>query len=212
MNAIRLPGEEVFIDYGPEWERAWDEHVKNWVPPRRVEHWVTAKEANDNMEEILSEFISGDLRETVNHPYLFTACQYYASEADKDEVYQEEYVEWTDFSDEDILRYYSEKADGYEYWDKKQGYSRHDDYSHWPCSVIYEEQVGTYTVRIEQSPYEEEMPWAINDLPRILTSYSRKNIHYFVKPFASDQFLPGVFRHPLAIPDDMFPEQWKNLA
>ena len=26
------PGEEVLIDYGQEWEEAWNEHVSNWVP------------------------------------------------------------------------------------------------------------------------------------------------------------------------------------
>jgi len=172
--------------------------------------WVTAKEANDLQGEILPEFISGDLRETVDHPYLFTACQYYASEDDEHDVYQEEYAEWVDLSDEDILTEYSSSSKGYGYWDSG-GYSTHGDYTHWPCSVLLEEQVGTYTVRIHQSDYEDSMPWAENEVPRILTSYSRANIHYFVKPFAADQFLASAFRHPLGIPDEMFPEHWKNL-
>jgi hypothetical protein len=31
------PGEEVFINYGDEWQKAWDEHVKNWeaIPPEK---------------------------------------------------------------------------------------------------------------------------------------------------------------------------------
>ena len=173
-------------------------------------HWVTAKEANDHRDEILPEFISGDLRESVDHPYLFTACQYYASEDDEHKVYTEEYAEWVDLSDEEILSWYSSKSKGYGYYDSG-GYSTHDDYSHWPCSVLLEEQVGTYTVRIHQSPYEDFMLWDDNDVPRILTSYSRADIHYFVKPYAADQFLANAFRHPLGIPDEMFPEHWKNL-
>merc|ERR1712226_573657 len=27
------PGEELFLDYGDEWEEAWNEHVRNWQPP-----------------------------------------------------------------------------------------------------------------------------------------------------------------------------------
>lgn len=27
-------GEEVLLDYGDEWERAWEEHVRNWTPMR----------------------------------------------------------------------------------------------------------------------------------------------------------------------------------
>ena len=206
-----LAGEEVFIDYGIEWEKAWEEHVNSWTPPRPpTGHWITAKEANDNKEEILSEFISGDLREVVDHPYLFTACQYYASEADEHEVYKEPYDEWRDESDEKILAWYADSSEGYGYY-YDAGYDIHGDFSHWPCSVLYEEQVGTYTVRIHQSPYEHTMPWEENDVPRILTSYSRANIHYFVKPFAADQFLPGAFRKELGIPNEMFPEHWKNL-
>jgi hypothetical protein len=29
-------GEEVFVDYGDEWQAAWDEHVANWNPPDRL--------------------------------------------------------------------------------------------------------------------------------------------------------------------------------
>jgi hypothetical protein len=185
--------------------------VISWVPPEKPsQHWITAKEANENMQEILSEFISGDLRKTVDHPYLFTACRYYPSEVDEDEVYQESYEEWVDKSDENILRWYSDVGTDYDY-STDLGYQTHHDYTHWPCSVLYEEQLGTYTVRIEQSPFHDTMPWHENGVPRILTSYSRANIHYFVKPYAADQFLPGAFRKELGIPDDMFPEHWKNL-
>lgn len=202
----------MFIDYGALWEEKWEKHVQSWIPPKMpATGWISAKDANENMSEILSEFISGDLRETVDHPYLFTACQYYASEADERDVYSEEYPEWVDLSDEEILSWYAESGTDYGYWDKG-GYDTHGDYTHWPCSVLYEEQVGTYTVRIHQNIYEEDMPWEENGMPRILTSYSRANIHYFVKPFAADQFLPRVFRQPLGIPDEMFPEHWKDLA
>jgi hypothetical protein len=37
-------------------------------------------------------------------------------------------------------------------------------------------------------------------------------MYFFVKPFAADQHLPGAFRHPLGIRDELFPEHWKNLA
>ena len=30
------PGEEVFIDYGEEWQNAWDEHVKKWEPTSKA--------------------------------------------------------------------------------------------------------------------------------------------------------------------------------
>lgn len=33
-------GEEVLMDYGPEWEAAWNEHVKNWAPLPGTEKYV----------------------------------------------------------------------------------------------------------------------------------------------------------------------------
>eukprot|EP00536_Pseudo-nitzschia_multiseries_P007062 jgi/Psemu1/324586/estExt_fgenesh1_pg.C_1580006 len=33
-------GEEVTIDYGDEWDKAWREHVANWIPPEDAEGYV----------------------------------------------------------------------------------------------------------------------------------------------------------------------------
>ena len=40
------PGEEIFIDYGKEWEQAWKRHVENWKPPRDAESYYPAKVLN----------------------------------------------------------------------------------------------------------------------------------------------------------------------
>lgn len=70
-----------------------------------------------------------------------------------------------------------------------------------------------YIVRMHPAPFsDDELPWHTNDVPRILQNYPRQGIHYFVHPHAIDQHLPGVFRHPIGIRDEMFPDQWKNLA
>jgi len=34
------PGEEVFIDYGEEWQNAWDEHVKKWEPISKESDYI----------------------------------------------------------------------------------------------------------------------------------------------------------------------------
>jgi hypothetical protein len=183
--------------------------VASWKAPTLVKDWITATEANA-MEKIHPSFISGDLRELVKHPYLMMACQYWESEDDQHEKYQEPY-EWTSYNDEEILGGYADDGSDYAYWDKL-GYAKHDDYTHWPCSVLKEESDGAYTVRILQTPFSENAPWERNDVPRILTGYRRANMYFFVKPFAADQHLPGAFRHPLGIRDELFPEHWKNLA
>lgn len=116
-------------------------------------------------------------------------------------------------SNEYILDSYSD--DGSEY---VTDYTSHSDHSYWPCSVLYEEQKengdgsnsATYTVRIHQSHWDRTLPWAETNVPRILTNYPRDSIHFFVRPYESDQHLERAFRYPMAIPDDIFPEHWKN--
>jgi len=33
-------GEEIFMDYGDEWDKAWNDHVNNWKPPPDAESYV----------------------------------------------------------------------------------------------------------------------------------------------------------------------------
>jgi hypothetical protein len=209
------PGEEVFMDYGTEWEEAWEKHVANWKPPDAMESFVAAKEANEKDGAVLSMLVSGDLREEVQHPYLFTGCQYWASSNDAHEFYMEEDPEWRKLEDKYLLRRFADDGNQYGYSDSdkgRSGYASHSDASHWPCTVLRQEENGTYTVRIHQNRFEDQQPWDKNDLPRLLKNYPRDSIRYFVKPYMSDQHLPGVFRHPIGIRDEVFPAHWKNLA
>ena len=206
-------GEEIFIDYGPIWEKAWDDHVQTWKPPARPAGFVSAKEANENDGPVLEELVSGDLRKEVNHPYLFTGCVYYESRDDRHEYYKQEGVDWKSRSDKEILEWYADDASGgwYSYKYPEEGYKHHSDYTHWPCSVLREQKDGRYVVRIHQNPYFSGQPWHENNLPRLLVNYPRSAIHYFVQPRASDQQLANAFRQWIQIPEDMFPSQWKNL-
>jgi len=45
-------GEEIFIDYGPSWEAAWNHHKKNWKPIRGADEYIPASEFNA-MDNIL---------------------------------------------------------------------------------------------------------------------------------------------------------------
>ena len=37
-------GDEIFMSYGPEWEEAWNEHVRNWSPPPSSDKYVYAQD------------------------------------------------------------------------------------------------------------------------------------------------------------------------
>lgn len=208
------PNEEVFIDYGAEWENAWKEHMRWWKIPDKIPNFVSAKVANELRGPILEELISNDLRKTVHHPYLFTGCQY---DAWPDVQHIGNYTKkwkhkWKELSDSEILEKFSSPGDGFLYPDTG-GYEDHEEYSHWPCSILHaEKQKGRYTVRIHMSPLKDVEPyetsWNKNEVPRILTNYSQESIHYFVRPSATDHIQPYVFRHSIGFPDSLFPNQW----
>jgi SET domain len=43
-----LKGEEIFMDYGDEWEDAWQQHVRNWKPVEDAERYVNSYALNSN--------------------------------------------------------------------------------------------------------------------------------------------------------------------
>ena len=199
--------EEIFLDYGIEWERAWERHVETWQPPQpTISNWISAKEANENNNEpIFNELMVGKenmTQQVVEHPYLMTGCVYWPTELDLDNVFETPSPNWeTDMTVTDMLDTYADDGSFYQYTDSR-GYSGHEDGLHWPCTVLWPDNdedddggdIGTdyYVVRIHPSPMvsENDLPWAKNRLPRILETYPRESIRYFVKPYASDQHLP----------------------
>jgi hypothetical protein len=217
-------GEEVFIDYGVEWEKAWAAHVAAWKPPAHPQSsasWIRARDANDNHGPIIDALVTNDIRNMSDHPYLFAGCVYWPTELDYDDVFQQPGFDWQgSMRDEELISTFSDPGSDYTYYDYARGYGHHSDRTHWPCTVVRPENDDgdTYLVRIHQAPWwraESEdgasLPWHDNDLPRLLHEYPRSSIHYFVHPYTSDQHLPGAFRHELRIHDDLFPEQWRNL-
>jgi len=209
------PDEEIFIDYGEDWERAWHAHVNSWEPDEASLHlkdsWISAKEANDNRSVTLKKFVANDLRGgSPEHEHLFTGCHYWADEQDNHDFYNRKDKNWKNLEDKQIIETYADDGNRYsKNFDKH--YQFHRDHSFWPCEILKEEKRNTYTVRILQNPFEEDQPWEKNEVPRLLVNFSVEGIRFFVKPYHSDQHIKNTFRHPIGIPDDMFPEKWKSV-
>jgi hypothetical protein len=45
------PGEELFLDYGDEFEKAWNNHVKKWKPPKHSKFYADAHTFNAKMKD-----------------------------------------------------------------------------------------------------------------------------------------------------------------
>lgn len=67
MNIIAIrdirSDEEIFLDYGFEWEKAWQQHIDTWAPVDGAEHYKSAEELNMDPESIKTEL------ELLSEPY-----------------------------------------------------------------------------------------------------------------------------------------------
>jgi SET domain len=54
-------GEEILIDYGDEWQAAWDRHVANWKPPPGSDKYMPAYERNELIDSIIPTASEGGL-------------------------------------------------------------------------------------------------------------------------------------------------------
>ena len=50
------PGQEIFLDYGDDWEKAWQEHVRNWKPVEGAEIYQSAESFNQDPSPLRTEF------------------------------------------------------------------------------------------------------------------------------------------------------------
>ena len=211
-------GEEVFVDYGLSWESAWDEHIKKWEPPVfKNKKWTTAKELNKSLgplefsRDLSAQYITND-----SHDSLFTGCYYpyYDDDYDDDEgtwsSLEDENILWQDLPIDEAIQKYGADYDASVFAIDENG--TYSDGQFWPCVVVdKDEEQDNYIVRIIQSDFHEETIWEKKKLPNIIMNYPRSSIRHFYKPYKSDIHLPGVFRHYMELPDDLFPEIWKNL-
>lgn len=118
---------------------------------------------------------------------------------------EDQNIHWSETSIDDQIRRYSSSAEMLDF-------SESDHTEYWPCKVYetnYERDI--FTVRIFQSPHVPSTSWTRKDEPHYVTNMPREALRFFDSPRRSDMFLPGAFRHPIGIRDDIFPDQWKNL-
>lgn len=197
-------GEEIFIDYGEDFEKAWTKHVKKWEPSpheKGSKPWVNLKELNDKTGPL-------DIAPSFDEKYsqdgdIITVCFYRDLEGEAWEEYESE--EWKAFSKKKLIKKY-----GDEYAPRNFSLEKVSNHF-WPCVVGEKgDDDNSYHVRILQSPYQEETEWAKKGLPRILINFPRESIRFFYRPYHSDVHLKNAFRHHIGLKEGMFPKKWMN--
>lgn len=186
FEAIRdiMEGEEIMMDYGKEWEEAWNKHVSEFFPFESSYNYTSAFELSG--EKVIRTEI-----EQRNNPYpsnILLLCKY--TNLWSDEVNAPEgYVFTRSFRSSDM------------------------EGTITPCEIISRETINGedyYTANILNSKYNKE-----NIIPEGETHHlsliPRHAIKFEDVAYTSDTHLTNAFRHPIGIPDDIFPPIWMNL-
>lgn len=174
-------GEEVFLDYGDSWEKAWEEYRSViWKPTDADKKYVSAAEFNESMKILRTK------SELTKNPYgsknVVLGCST-ASFADEDE-------------DSDAI----ESSTSYEWKDDPELLT--NSFFMYPCDVVKRhENSNLYDVMILRKDRPDTL---VTDVPR-------HAIRFLDDYYTSDLFLRSAFRHEVSIPDKMFPQAWRDL-
>jgi hypothetical protein len=175
-------GEELFLDYGPNWEEAWQQHVESWEPE---EEEMTARDWNFNLRD---ESIRTQ-QEQQDNPYPKTVeirCHVHLTETDWEEL-----------------------ATG---WDRyvRSGVEYKMVYG-LPCKILERSfDNNTYTVDlfVDRLTYVKVPDDFRYNHER--TGVPRDAIFFIDAKFESDLYLMNSFRYNIGIPEYMMPKAWKN--
>jgi hypothetical protein len=186
------PGEEITVDYGPDWEAAWTKHVEKWVPDDREKDYISAA---DYIEQDF--FKIKTMEEQKEHPYpknLGTAC--YSSPTNDYKVLDDVVeVDWS----------FSTDSSGTQCF--------------YLCDIIaMETSNGTksFKASFQNAFVGEYMLWANCWLPMnvqyIVTGIPSSAITIIDLPYTSDEHLPRAFRHEIGVPEGFFPPKWLDIS
>jgi hypothetical protein len=234
-----FPDEEVTLDYGPNWEKAWLDHVKRVEDIRMTKsnaesegenHHVTAAEMNQREETPRTIF------EQVDNPYpdnIATVCHYHFGGTDhmNESKYPPMYVNEPETAKDpsgpfDYLHPAADNTDELqrmkeiydEIIEKAPSWGNDDVTGRYlrPCKVIarqYDDsEKASYLVRVfNRHDMGEDAKIQITR-EHYVQRVPRSAILYVDKPYTSDAHHPNAFRHEIGIPDEIFPTAWKDMA
>ena len=177
-------GEEIFLDYGDEWEAAWQKHVREWKPVEAADTYISAFEMNLQLSThtFRTEF------EQMRNPYppnLMLKCHNYFLDEDDSKAW--------------IKNYPNPVTKPFSTWMESKSVQ---------CDILKRKQTKNrtlYEIMVPNVDSKDDGKWKVfDDIPQ-------EAIFFQDRPYSTDMFLENAFRHDLRIPDSMFPEKWMNV-
>jgi hypothetical protein len=190
------PGEEVLIDYGPEWVAAWNRHIEAWRPPSGSSRYVSSYEMNDNPTVVIRTEAEGS---------------YSTSQVELDcfDWYRRATGHLTD--DEEAAKHpcrakLRTMRDGeYRYvvelYRRNQGVAETEDDD---AEDSEDDEVDEY----EGDEAGADAHICTETLFEVLFDAPRDVFWFTDAHYSRDAMQPWSFRHPIGIPDDVMPRVW----
>lgn len=172
--------EEITIDYGIQWEEAWNTHLQNWVPPEGYAKFIPPQVLNADFTSPLRTY---DEDKTMYSEHIDLYCAFSVESIDEEKDEWDEYELDSDM-DHKIYRILERKTMKEE---GKSGYFLYD-----------------LDLLVKVEGREKMMLYQVRNVPRMAISFYYGRYH-------SDMFVQGAFRHEMMIPDDIFPDPWRNI-
>jgi hypothetical protein len=194
------PGEELFLDYGDAWERAWQRHV--------VHYWKQLA-SSATLQTLFADHVSA-VAWNAQHKHtdvLGTDDEYLQSKKDP-------YPATLQLRCHGGLLHVSRHWNFFRLtWDGVPN-GQNSEYGH-SCRVVarYEKEEA---IMGQSILYDVEMT-VVEDYTSGRTSQvelhnvPRNALRWFDKPHTTDMHLHMAFRHEVGLPDAMLPAAWKNI-
>jgi len=186
-----MEGEEITINYGSSWQRAWDAYEEDWKKTREGKsHPLKAED--------LRKIYKGKALETEEtieeYPYpedVMSAC----------------FLHTRDLPDGTQMTH-QEFGTEMNQFESPTRYEDYDTTSLYFVQVLDRREAPgffyNYTVRANLGSEENEFA-DVHDVPHAACTF-------FDKEYTSDIHLEGAFRHPIGMPDFMVPLSWRNIV
>lgn len=177
-------GEELFMDYGSDWQAAWDKHVAAWSPVGGAGSYVYPAEMDETA-------VLRTVQEQETDPYpdnLITVCQT---------------PDWSSRGEDRTTEWYDS---GWFWWqgmtychilDREMG---DDGKPYYSVSLVFH-SFGKYLDYNPQTPRSQMY---------IDTKVPRRAIRFVERPYMDDEHLLQAFRHPIEFPEELVPDAWKT--
>jgi SET domain len=174
-------GDEIFLDYGGEWQEAWDEHLEAFEREKPKTWPITALDFNQEHRETL-------IRTKDQEPYpdnVMIKCFLMVKKPEEGQPTLDEHGR--------KIRIWSESESG-----KPNIVSD----NLFDCEILT-------ASRIAEGRFYD-IAWSNGQSTTVVKKVPHKAIVFVDKPGTSDQHFVG-FRHYIGIPDDIFPQgPWRN--